>query len=99
VQDLLDDLVRCLVRMIVRTVLTTREPGFAELAVSISPEVERRSRDPEPSACPMDVADLLGVLQDSLLTPDFPLIFGHLDPLCHHHDRVSGWICNFTDRG
>ena len=55
VQDLLDDLVRCLVRMIVRTVLTTREPGFAELAVSISPEVERRSRNPEPSTCPIDV--------------------------------------------
>jgi hypothetical protein len=59
------------------------EPGFAELAVSVSPEVERRSRNPEPSACPMDVADLLRVFQDPLLTPDFPLIFGHLDPLGH----------------
>ncbi|MBJ22403.1 MAG: hypothetical protein CL933_23580 [Deltaproteobacteria bacterium] len=29
---------------------------------------------------PADVADLLAVLNDALLSPDLTLIFGHLDP-------------------
>ena len=41
VQDLLNNLVGSLVRMVVGVALATREPGFAELAIPVSPEVER----------------------------------------------------------
>ena len=83
VKDLLDHLVRRLIRMIVRALPATREPGFAELAVSIAPQIERGPRDSEAPACRVDVAVLLGVLEDSLLTLDLSLIFGDLDPLGH----------------
>jgi hypothetical protein len=83
VRDLIDHLVGRLVRMIVRALPATCEPGFVELPVSVSPQVERRSRDAEAPACRVDVAVLLGVLEDSLLTLDLSLIFGHLDPLGH----------------
>ncbi len=81
VKDLLDDLIGCLVRVIVRAAPATRESSFAELAVPVSPEIEGRSRDSEAAACRIDVAELLRVLEDSLLTSDFSLIFGPLDPL------------------
>jgi hypothetical protein len=83
VKDLLDHLVGSLVRVVVVAPHSTREPGFAVLAIAVSPEVEGRSRDSETAACRVDVAVLLRVLEDSLLTPDFSLLFGHLDPLGH----------------
>jgi hypothetical protein len=82
-KDLFDHLIRRLVRMIMRTVLAPREPGFAKLAVPVSPQVESRPRDSEAPAGRVDVPVLLRVLEHSLLAPDFSLIFGQLDPLGH----------------
>jgi hypothetical protein len=81
--------------MAVEVSFATREPGFAALRISVSPEIEGRSRDSEGVASRLDLANLLRVLLDSLLAPDFSLIFGRPDPLYHHHGRVSDWICNF----
>ena len=80
-QDLLDYLIRRLVRVVVVALPSARESGFAELSVSVSPQLERGPRDPEAAACRVDVAELLGVLENSLLPPNFSFLFGHLDPL------------------
>ena len=81
VKDLLDSLIGRLVRVVVAAGPATREPGFAELLVSVSPEVESRSRDSESATRRIVVANLLRVLQDPFLAPNFSLLFGHLDPL------------------
>jgi|ETNmetMinimDraft_25_1059894.scaffolds.fasta_scaffold13283_4 hypothetical protein len=69
--------------MVVEVASATCEPGFAELTVAVSPETEGRPRDSEAVASRLDVANLLRVLEDSLLTSGFSSIFGHLDPLGH----------------
>ena len=73
---------------VVEVAFATCEPGFTEFAVSVSPEIEGRSRDSEAVASRLDVANLLRVLEDSLLSSDFSLIFGHLDPL---GQPLSSW--------
>ncbi len=57
--------------------------GLGEIAKSVPPQLEGRSHDPEVSAGFVDVPDLLRVLHDSLLSPNFSLIVGHSDPLGH----------------
>ena len=52
----------------------------AGLTVPTPPETEGLSRDPEAPARFPDVAVVLCVLEDPLLSPDFSLIFGHFDP-------------------
>ena len=55
-------------------------PLPSRLTLPISPKAGGRSCNPEAPTSPADVADLLGVLSDPLLSPDLTLIFGHLDP-------------------
>jgi hypothetical protein len=50
-----------------------------ELAVSDSPQIERRPRNPEVSASLPDVPDPLGVIDDSLLSMGLSLFVGHTD--------------------
>jgi hypothetical protein len=73
--------------MIVRTASSAFQALVAELSISVSPFIERRSCDPEVSACLVDVSDSLCVLENALLSMNFSLIVGHLDPLGHHLDR------------
>ena len=81
-EDLLPDLVGGLVRVVVMTAKSpTLQPFIARLTISVSPQIEGRPRDSEVPACSADMADLLRVLDDSLLASDFSLNFGHLDPL------------------
>jgi hypothetical protein len=56
---------------------------IAELAISISPQVERRSPGSEVSTGLSDVPDPTRVLDDSLLSMNLSLIVGHSDPLGH----------------
>ena len=88
VQDLLDHLVGRLVRVVVGASPSPRKSGFAELSLSVSPQIERGPRDSEAPACRVDVAVLLRVLEDSPFAPYFSLIFGHLDPL---GQPLSSW--------
>jgi hypothetical protein len=78
-QDLLNHIIGCLVGMVVGTTLSALQPLIAELAISVSPFIERRSCDPEVSACLVDVSDSLRVLENALLAMNFSLISGHLD--------------------
>jgi hypothetical protein len=84
VQDLLDDFTRRLVRMVMRAAFAAVQPLVAELAISVSLDIEPGSCDPRISACLVDVSDSLGVLLDSLLALNLSLISGHLDLLGHH---------------
>jgi hypothetical protein len=87
VQDLFDDLIGRLVRVIVRATLPALQTLIAELAISVSPFIERTPRDPEVPASLVDVSDLLRVLENPLLSMNFSLISGHLDLLGHHLGR------------
>jgi hypothetical protein len=86
-QDLFDDLIGRLVGVIVRAAPSAFQALVTELSISVSPYIERRSRDSEVPACLVDVSDSLRVFENPLLTVNFSLIFGHLDLLGHHLDR------------
>jgi hypothetical protein len=86
-QDLLNHLIGCLVGMLVRAAASGFQALVAELAISVSPYIKRRSRDSEVPACLVDVSDSLCVFEDSLFSMNFSLIAVHLDLLGHHLDR------------
>jgi hypothetical protein len=86
-QNLFDDLIGRLVGVIVRAAPSAFQALVTELSISVSPYIERRSRDSEVPACLVDVSDSLRVFEDSLFSMNFSLISGRLDLLGHHLAR------------
>jgi hypothetical protein len=84
VKDLIYDLVGRLVGMVVRPASPAFQTLVTELPISVSPQIECRSCNPEISASLIDVSDPLRVLEDPLLAVNLSLIVGHLDLLGHH---------------
>ncbi len=82
-KNLFNYLLGGLVRVVVGAALPASQPLVAEIMVSVPPQIECRSRDPEVSAGLVDVPDPLRVLNESFLSMNFSLTVGHSDPLGH----------------
>lgn len=76
VQDLFNDLIRCLVGVLVRTAALAFQPLVTEFAISVSPFIERGSCHPEVQASLVDVPDPFCILENPLLAMNYRWSFG-----------------------
>ena len=88
-QNLVYDFIGRFVWVVVGAAPPAPQPLVTVLAISISPQVERRSCDPKISTGLVDVPGPIRVLNDSFLSTNFSLMVGHSDP--RGHRVLSRW--------